>query len=312
MQKKGIDLPFIIVSGAIGEETAVAAMKAGAHDYLIKARLARLAPAVERELREAEERRKRRQAEQALRDTEAEILRISEREQSRIGRDLHDGVCQILVGTSFMADKLGKDLAAGKLAPAAAVASVGEIKNLVVQAIEDAHALAKGLYVVRLEEGSLRSALEDLAATSARVFGISCVVKGDGLLDADDNHKCSHIYRIVQEAVSTAVKHGKAQSVEIEIASRDNDEAVTVTIKDDGIGLPPTRKKEGMGLKTMAYRARVLGGSLEVRRGPRGGTEVVFLLPMLHEDRCSQSQGRKSQSQCPNGNSSIRELPSKG
>src|SRR5579862_2494650 len=205
LKQHGIDLPFIIVSGHIEEETAVRAMMAGAHDYIMKDRLARLAPAVIRELREAEVRRQCKQIETALRsaqeelelrveertavlhDTnqklnrvlqdrhrlEIELLEIAENERRRIGFDLHDDVGQKLTGVSMMVKALEQQLAAQKHALATNAAAV---RALLEEITNRTHDLASEFTTMTAEGNDLVSALGQLTASVERMFGIKCTL----------------------------------------------------------------------------------------------------------------------------------------
>lgn len=208
---------------------------------------------------------------------EQEILNISEREQSRVGQDLHDGLCQELAGIAFLAEALKHNLAAGKLSPAAASADAGTIAAYIKDAIDEAHGLATGMFPVRIEENGLMSALEELAADTARRFHIACKFKCAEPVALTDNHAATHLYRIVQEAVNNAVKHGRAKSVVIRL-----DEAggrIILKIQDNGDGVLKKIKHPGMGLKTMNYRAQTIGGALEIRQRPRRGLEITCSFP---------------------------------
>ncbi len=267
MQERGLDLPFILVSGAIGEDLAVEAMKAGAHDYLLKGKLARLAPAVKREIRDAEARRQRKRAEAALRESEErfrllnqelesrviertcelraavnaleteiaerrrlerEVLEISELEKARVGQDLHDGLCQTLTGIGLIAKLLQHNLEDEKLSLATASADTKRIVELIKEAMSEARSLAMGMYPVNIEEYGLANALERLAADMARRFQINCKFKYAKPVALADNHVATHVYRITQEAVSNACKHGEAELVVISLSASDG----RISLKD--------------------------------------------------------------------------------
>ena len=204
---------------------------------------------------------------------EQEILNISEREQSRVGQDLHDGLCQELAGIAFLAEGLKDDLAAGKLPTAAASAGAGEIADLIKNAIDEAHGMATGMFPVRIEENGLMSALAELAADTARRFRIDCKFKCAKPVALADSHAATHLYRIAQEAVSNAVKHGRAKLVVIKLSETRG--RITLKIEDNGEGILKKIKQPGMGLKTMHYRAQTIGGLLEIQQRPRRGIAVT-------------------------------------
>ena len=134
-----------------------------------------------------------------------------------------------------------------------------------------------GMYPVSIEESGLAPALEKLAFDTAQRFRIACDFKCAGPVVLMDNHVAAHLYRITQEAVSNALQHGKADSVVITLGTVGG--WITLKIVDNGGGMPKELKASGMGLKTMNYRARAIGGSLEIRQCPRGGLEVICTFP---------------------------------
>jgi signal transduction histidine kinase len=207
---------------------------------------------------------------------ELEILRITERERVRIGHDLHDGLGQHLTGTAIAAQVLSENLERGG-APAAPEAR--RVVQLVGQAIDQTRALAKGLLLAEIEEGRLLASFQELAAVSSSQFRIQCVFSGPDAVPLPDNTTASHLYRIAQEAVRNAVRHGKARRVEIVLAEQDA--AVTLTISDNGAGLPPEAVRgRGMGLRIMAHRAATIGARLFLESPAGGGTRIVCRLPL--------------------------------
>lgn len=206
---------------------------------------------------------------------EREVLDISSAEQRRIGQDLHDGLCQELVGVAF-ATKLLAGRLQGKLPEEAA--AVRDVAALVDGAIDQARALAHGLSPVELQGGDLAAALVALAAKVSSLFQVACQCRCDERLVLADGSTATHLYRIAQEAVSNAVKHGRAG--EIELALTSTDAWVTLSVKDDGRGMPAVLPATaGIGLSTMSYRARVIGASFSVQPRPGRGTVVTCVLP---------------------------------
>jgi len=203
---------------------------------------------------------------------EKEILKISDREQQRIGQDLHDGLCQELAGIELMCQVLEQKLD-GKSKPAAR--QVGEIGAHIREAISHTRKLARGLSPVELEANGFMSALSELAAHVQKLFRLECRFECPEPVLIRDNVFATHLYRIVQEAINNAVKHGKAKRIRISLKPARG--RFMLSISDDGIGFSKkTRKNGGMGLRIMKYRAGVVGASLEVRSGfDGGGTRVI-------------------------------------
>jgi PAS domain S-box-containing protein len=212
---------------------------------------------------------------------EKEILEISDREQRRIGQDLHDGLCQHLAGIELMSQVLERKVAARSKADGA---RVGEIGRHVREAIGQTRLLARGLSPVTLESEGLMSALQELALNTEKMFHVACVLDCDPPVLVHDHAAATHLYRIAQEAVSNAVKHGKAQHITIRL--RKIGDRNVLMVKDDGVGLPKvTPSGKGMGLRIMQYRAGMIGGAAMVQRDLDGGTSVVCSVPRTLEKR---------------------------
>ncbi|MCX6898037.1 MAG: PAS domain S-box protein [Verrucomicrobia bacterium] len=206
---------------------------------------------------------------------EDQLLEISEREQRRIGRDLHDGLCQHLAGVGFMSKVLAKKLA--DTAPAEA-ADARTVANLIRQAIADARGIAAGLHPIKTEANSAMVALQGLADNLKNMFRVQCVfICGPPVL-IEDNNAATHLYRIAQEAVNNAIRHGKARHVWMTLA--ETDRHITLTVKDDGKGVPqPLPATRGIGIDIMNHRARLIGGTLNICRAPEGGTILTCSFP---------------------------------
>lgn len=207
------------------------------------------------------------------RQIEREILEISERERSRVGQDLHDGLCQTLSGIGLLAKALKRNLEEDKLPAGVAAAKADTIANLLKEAVNEARGLAAGMYPVNIEEYGLAPALERLAADTAQRFHMNCKFKCASPIVLVDNHAAAHLYRITQEAVRNAITHGRAELVLITLAA--SGERITLKIQDSGQGLLKEMEPMGMGLKTMNYRARSIGASLDFRQRPRRGIAVT-------------------------------------
>jgi PAS domain S-box-containing protein len=202
---------------------------------------------------------------------EREILEISGREQRRIGQDLHDSLCQHLAGIGFLSKALEIQITAGARAKPGDAA---EIVRLIDQAITLTRGFARGLSPVRLEADGLMNGLLELAANTERLFGIRCVVDFEEPILLRDNGAALHLYRIVQEALSNAVKHGRAKTVTI--GFRKEGTLNILTVKDNGVGFAKTTNQgNGIGLNIMKYRASMIGASLDVGDSPDGGALLI-------------------------------------
>lgn len=206
---------------------------------------------------------------------EKELLSIVERERQRTGRELHDGIGQQLTGIAFMIETLEQKLSMKSLAEEASYA--GRINERVNQAADQTHNLVRGLQPIDLERSGLASALEDLAADTQQLFNVSCTFLCEPPVSVSGVAVAANLYRIAQEAITNAIKHGKARAIKLELS--DDEESVRLTVVNDGLGFPagPTCGK-GMGLSIMRYRAEMIDGSLDIRKGRDGGTKVTCVV----------------------------------
>jgi signal transduction histidine kinase len=212
---------------------------------------------------------------------EREIIGISEREQERIGQDLHDGICQYLAALSCSAASLKNDLDEHKLSAEARVAD--ELAGFLRDAVVQTRNLARGLVPVQMDEAGLASALEELTASSTRLLGIRCVYESAGMPLIRDNAVAMHLYRIAQEAINNATKHGKATNIFVSLS--EDGKSTTLRIADDGTGISKTETMgDGMGLGLMHYRARLVGGELSIDERPSGGTIISCGIPLPAEE----------------------------
>lgn len=201
---------------------------------------------------------------------EHEVLNISEHERQRIGQDLHDSICQQLAGIELMSQVLEQALTRKSKRHSA---QAGQIAAHVREAITQTRMLAHGLCPVVLEAEGLTAALRELAHATAKMFGVECVLRCDHPVQIHDHPTATHLYRIAQEAVSNALKHGRSTRIELGLAAEAN--RIFLAVKDNGIGFPATAPRTGAGLRIMQYRAGMIGGSVIVQRGGRGGTTVA-------------------------------------
>jgi signal transduction histidine kinase len=200
---------------------------------------------------------------------EREILEIADREKQRLGRELHDGLCQSLAGLAALASALSRSLA--NLVDPGPAEAAAEIVQLLNETIGEARDLAHGL---GLSGAGLVEALETLARNVSHTHLISCAFAWDGRSLGLSHEAEAHLVRIAQEAVRNATTHGRADQIEISL-ERVGGEGL-LSIQDNGVGLPEDyRHRDGMGLHTMEYRARAIGGRLTVARRPERGTVVA-------------------------------------
>ena len=207
---------------------------------------------------------------------EKTILEISGREQRRIGQDLHDGLGQHLTGIAFMS-KVQEQKLAEKNLPEAADAA--KIVTLVNEAINKTRELARGLLPVVSDAQGLMSALQQWAGEVEDLFGVPCRFRCFTPVLIHDDAMATHLYYIAREAVNNAIKHGHPGQIVIQLAAAPGHGVLV--IQDDGSGFTEiSGAKAGMGLHLMNYRARMIGGSLQIQRAETGGTTVTCQFPI--------------------------------
>jgi PAS domain S-box-containing protein len=229
----------------------------------------------------------------ARRQLELDIVQAAVEEQRRIGQDIHDGLCQDLVGIAFQADFIARQLQAAGFGEAAGVNKVAAaIRDAAVQARHLSH----GLNPVDLRGGGLAVALEALAMKISQTSAVVCTLDAGSVAHAGDDARVTHVYRIAQEAVNNALKHGKPRRIAIRLAMKGG--RIVLTVADDGVGLPsiprdtgrPARKaaatstplpqSDGIGLRSMQYRAQMIGADFDIRPRRGRGTVVTCSVPV--------------------------------
>jgi PAS domain S-box-containing protein len=211
----------------------------------------------------------------ARKQLERELLEVANREQQRLGSELHDGLGQELTGVSLMLEALAQQLGAAK---PALREQLDRLRTLVTHSIQETRALAHGLAPVSLQRGGLEAALRLLTAQ------VRMSAQADVTLDLRMDSPLrlgevagKHVYRIAQEAVANAIRHGRADR--IALALRSGPDAVELEVRDDGVGPPDGPESAGLGLRSMRYRAEALGGTLSIKRGEAGGLRVHLRCP---------------------------------
>ncbi len=212
---------------------------------------------------------------------EQTILEIGEMERRRIGQDLHDGLGQHLTGVAFMGKALADRLTEAGLPEAAEAARIVTLLN---ESVRMTRELARGLLPVTPGERGLVSALEHWAADMRDLFRIDCAFKCADPVFFRSDALADHLYRLAQEAVTNAIRHGHARKIAIELKALNR--RGTLSISDDGRGFELVPGEHmGLGLRTMNYRARMIGGSLSVQSAKNAGTVVRCLFPLTESHK---------------------------
>lgn len=210
---------------------------------------------------------------------EKEVLEATGRERYKIGQYLHDDLGQHLVGVEAMCSLLESRLRAAENHE---VELAGEIHEYMKEALDKTRGAARGLCPVRLEENGFSFAIRDLAARTEKMFGISCIFHNFNLFEIIYNSQVAiNMFYIVQEAVNNAVKH--ASCSEIIITYFSNEDNLYISVEDNGKGFDPNETaSNGMGQSLMKYRARAIGGGLEVSSEPGKGTYILLTFPRIN------------------------------
>ncbi|MCB1203005.1 MAG: response regulator [Verrucomicrobiae bacterium] len=208
---------------------------------------------------------------------EAEIVRISENEQRRIGQDIHDDLCSQLSGIGCMTKVLEQRLR-GEHAEEAAM--MGGITEMVAQAGTKAREIAKGLVPAVLETQGLVSALRELAAKRRELFGANCIasIREDEGIEAISDVISIQIYRIAQEALTNAVRHSDAELIELSLRLEDG--CLDLKVRDNGKGMAREPVSSGLGLMTMRRRAEMIDAEFHIKSSPGAGTEISCRVPL--------------------------------
>jgi signal transduction histidine kinase len=227
-----------------------------------------------------EETRRRMQALERAQELEGEIVRAGEQEQMRIGQDLHDGVCQTLAAIDCAAQCLKIDLESNG-SPKARLAS--EIQKNLSTATVEARRLARGISPLSMDAGGLSMALRDLAISTGTLFHTTVEFASEPDILLADAAVATHLYRITQEALNNAMRHANATRVSVQLLN--DARRLRISVADDGCGLALQSRQEGMGWRTMRYRASLIGATVEMETAVGRGTTVRCTLPLPSEAR---------------------------
>lgn len=268
-----VDVPVLVVSGEMSEDLAVAALHAGADDFIMKTRLFRLGPALRKSLEAAAARRERRAQAQRLQELSAHLENVKEEERRTIAREIHDDI-----GTSLTALKFELARLAALPLPGAAAAHIHAMQELIVNAVAASHRIQHNLRPPVLDAG-LVAALDWLTGSfSAREQIAANFESNREEIDLPAVHAAT-LYRVAQETLNNVAKHASARRVNVNLFASAQD--ITLEIADDGAGFDPRvlDATPGFGLRGIVERARTLGGWAEIDSAPGRGTTIMFSLP---------------------------------
>ncbi len=205
---------------------------------------------------------------------EREIAAAGDAERRRLGQELHDGVCQQMTAALLRCQGLERRLERG--GPIAAC-DYAPLSSLLAETIDDARNIARGLCPLEPDPEALAPALRALARRTQEMAAVHCEFLAAGDVRVTDPAMAQHLYRIAQEALSNAARHAHSNRIAVEL--RGGNGELILQVQDDGVGIPAELPAGGMGLRTMAYRAQILGGDFTVAPAPGGGTHVTCRVP---------------------------------
>ena len=280
LKASGRLLPFIIVSGEIGEETAVQAMRNGANDYLLKSNLARLSPALDQAIEANETRRARVAADRELAASRQQLSELAqhlqtsvERERAAIARELHDDVGGALTALNFDLAWIARHAQAPALQQ-----RVQSAIEMTAHAIEASQRVMQNLRPAILEQG-LVAALQWMALRFEKRTGIVCAFRTtDEHLDLPTGVPLV-AYRTVQEALTNVGKHAQASKVAIDVSLASG--VLSIEVSDNGCGLKAEdlAKAKSFGLRGLRERAETVGGWVDLS-GNSAGTTLIVSVPI--------------------------------
>jgi signal transduction histidine kinase len=249
------------------------------HRFLLDALAGQFRATATLELEVAERTAAQRRMEDEMRERqrlEREMAVVGDEERRRLGQELHDGVCQQMTAALLRCQALQHGAARGD---AVSFEAFEPLTTLLTETIDDAHDVAKGLCPLDADPDALAPALRSLARRTQELADVHCEFAASGDVRVVNPGAAQHLYRIGQEAVSNAVRHARASRIGVELSGTAGH--LILQVEDNGVGLPADRDAGGLGLRTMASRARTVGGDLEVGSVPGGGTRVTCRVPRL-------------------------------
>jgi signal transduction histidine kinase len=286
-------VPFILVSGTVGEERAVESLKNGATDYVLKERLFRLGPAVQRAMQEVEHQVARQQAEAAREETNRKLQVLSRRlvetqetERRHIARELHDEI-----GQTLTLAQLNLQAVLAQPETTAAQPRLQECLAAVERVLEQVHDISLNLRPSLLDDLGLEPALRWYTNRQAGLVGLKAEFVAAPLPRRLDPRLETECFRIAQEALTNVVRHAQAKSVKVTLKHRQD--RLELRVRDDGVGFDVAAGREravrgsSLGLLSMEERAALLGGGLEIKSAPGHGAEIHAWLPLRWQTESS-------------------------
>ena len=280
------DLPFLIVSGEIGEETAVEAMRNGASDYLRKSNLSRLVPALTHAVEACETRRARERADHELGESKQRLRELAqhlqasiEQERAAIAREIHDDVGGSLTALKFELAWIARHAESREV-----ISHANSALESVSHAIEASQRIMHNLRPAILEQG-LVAALQWIAGRFEKRSGVTCVLRTPAQLPAMPVGVPLVAYRVAQEALTNITKHARASRVEIDLSLAGG--VLSLEVSDNGVGLSNDAlgKARSFGLRGLHERARTVGGWVDLSSGAGKGTTLILSVPMQKVQR---------------------------
>lgn len=279
-------IPFILISGIMGEEHAIETLKSGATDYVLKHRISRLVPSVLRALQEKTERAGRRKAVKDLKKSHDQLRRLAahlqsvrEEERTNIAREIHDELGQGLTGLKMvlsrirtrLSDTHGNEEIVEQMTEAIALVSstVGTVKQL-----------CTNLRPALLDQLGIGAAIEWQCEEFQKRSGVECRVAVPPEVLIVDIDIVTALFRIFQEALTNVLKHSQATRVEVSL--KDEGSRIVLEIRDNGVGITGEQmsKRNSFGLLGMRERLYPLGGTISIRGGEQGGTTLTAIIPV--------------------------------
>jgi signal transduction histidine kinase len=284
--------PFIFVTGTMGEEVAIETLKRGATDYVLKTRLARLGPAVQRAMRESADRRERQRAEDKLRRSLDQLRALTtylqfvrEEERTRIAREVHDELGQALTGLkldmSWLATRLGKT-------NQALHDKARTMTDHIDETIQTVRRIATELRPGILDSLGLVAAIEWQANEFFTRTGIPCTVTATAVDTPLDQNFTTVFFRIFQETLTNIIRHANARAVDVQL--REVGGELVLTVKDNGRGISEEEiaNTRSIGLVGMRERAMLIGGEVTLAGSPGKGTTVTLHVPLSRLNKRSE------------------------